>query len=72
MQLKIPPYVIKYDSLWIKLKKIKALWNFNHTILRYYFATVCPAPLHLYKQTKLDKFERNVVYDCFMMNSIHE
>ena len=29
MQLKIPAYVIKYDSLLIKLKKIKALWAFN-------------------------------------------
>ena len=29
MQLKIPAYVIKYDSLLIKLKKIKALWAFK-------------------------------------------
>ena len=30
MQLKIPAYVIKYDSSLIKLKKIKALWAFNY------------------------------------------
>ena len=32
MQLKITAYVIKYDSLLIKFKKIKALWAFNHCI----------------------------------------
>ena len=32
MQLKIPAYIIKYDSLLIKLKKIKALWAFKGKI----------------------------------------
>ena len=34
MQLKIPAYVIKYDSLLIKMKKIKALWAFNEVLNR--------------------------------------
>ena len=29
MQLKILAHVIKYDSLVIKLKKIKAVWDLN-------------------------------------------
>ena len=30
MQLKIPAYIIKNDSLLIKLKKIKAFWAFKY------------------------------------------
>ena len=33
MQLKTLAYVIKYDSLLIKLKKIKALWAFNNFVI---------------------------------------
>ena len=35
MQLKIPAYAIKNDSLLIKLKKIKALWAFNNYDTQY-------------------------------------